>query len=134
MSGNLNLSLLLPEKVLFQGEITELVIQGSEGSLGILPGHAPLITQLGIGELKFHQQDTVSVYVVEGGFMEVSRNKINVLAENAIPKSELDQAAIEAKIAELDSIKSADMDSIAKKSWEKEVLIYQTRLKIAKEK
>jgi F-type H+-transporting ATPase subunit epsilon len=76
------LAIVTPERVHFDGEIKSLVAPGTEGYLGVLSQHAPLITALKPGKIEFRDaQDVVHVMAVSGGFLEVSNNLATVLAE-----------------------------------------------------
>ncbi|MFN0058878.1 MAG: ATP synthase F1 subunit epsilon [Planctomycetota bacterium] len=80
--------LLTPEGAIYKGQATSVVAPGADGQVGILSGHAPLITALGKGELRIKTADGASSrYQVAGGFMEVLKNKVTVLAERAEAKT-----------------------------------------------
>jgi len=76
------LSIVTPEKVTFEGEVRSLVAPGSEGYLGILTGHASLITALKAGKIEFTDaDDNLHLLAVSRGFLEVSDNVATLLAE-----------------------------------------------------
>ncbi len=76
------LAIVTPDRVHYDGEIRSLVAPGTEGYLGVLSEHAPLITALKPGKIEFRDaQDTVHVLAVSGGFLEVSNNLATILAE-----------------------------------------------------
>jgi F-type H+-transporting ATPase subunit epsilon len=76
------LAIVTPERVHFDGEIKSLLAPGTEGYLGVLSQHAPLITALKPGKIEFRDaQDIVHVMAVSGGFLEVSNNLATILAE-----------------------------------------------------
>jgi F-type H+-transporting ATPase subunit epsilon len=77
------LEIITPDKKVFEGEITSVILPGSEGSFGILNNHAPIISTLGYGEIKItDKSQKTQVFNIGGGVVEVLNNKINVLAEN----------------------------------------------------
>ncbi|TYK65025.1 F0F1 ATP synthase subunit epsilon [Colwellia echini] len=94
-----NLSVVSAEESLFSGSIKSLQITGSEGELGIMPGHAPLLTSLKPGmALITKKDDSEEVIYLSGGMLEVQPNSIIVLADVATRADDLDeQAAQEAK-------------------------------------
>ncbi|HVP07356.1 MAG TPA: ATP synthase F1 subunit epsilon [Candidatus Acidoferrum sp.] len=85
------LAIVTPEKVHFDGEIRSLVAPGTEGYLGVLSQHAPLITALKPGKIEFRDaHDSVHIMAVSGGFLEVSNNLATILAEAAEEASQID--------------------------------------------
>lgn len=76
------LSIVCPERVHFEGEIQSLVVPGTEGYLGVLSNHAPLITSLQNGKIEFRDaEDHTHILAVSGGFLEVSGNQATLLAD-----------------------------------------------------
>ena len=87
------LAIVTPEKVFYDGEVRSLVAPGTEGYLGVLSHHAPLITALKPGKIEFRDdQDTMHVLAVSGGFLEVSHNIATILADAVEDASEIDIA------------------------------------------
>jgi F-type H+-transporting ATPase subunit epsilon len=78
----LTVSVISPEKVLFEGQASGLVAPGHDGQLGILPGHAPLMTVLGRGELRLDGASGAR-FQVQGGFLQVVDNVVRVVTESA---------------------------------------------------
>ncbi len=77
-----HLSIVTPERVFYEAEIKSLVVPGTEGYLGVLSNHAPLITALQPGRIEFSDaNDKVEIMAVSGGFLEVSHNKATILAD-----------------------------------------------------
>jgi F-type H+-transporting ATPase subunit epsilon len=78
--------LVTPQRVVFEGPVLSIQAPGSEGYLGVLAHHAPLITALKAGRLEMRDPSgRVSAYHVGGGFLEVSNNRASVLADSAEP-------------------------------------------------
>ena len=78
------LEIVTPERVVYSGQVTSLQVPGSEGSFGVLTGHTPLLTSLQIGALRFAEEGGGEVQMaVSGGFTEVGREQVTVLAETA---------------------------------------------------
>lgn len=94
-----NLNVVSAEESLFSGSIKSLQITGSEGELGIMPGHAPLLTSLKPGMALITKKDgSEEVIYLSGGMLEVQPNNVIVLADVATRADDLDeQAALEAK-------------------------------------
>ena len=90
MADVLQLEIVTPERLVEKDTIQEIQIPGKNGYLGILPGHAPLITELGVGEITY-KADGMNYYVaVAWGFAEVLPNKVTVLAETAERAEDID--------------------------------------------
>jgi F-type H+-transporting ATPase subunit epsilon len=87
-----------PSKQLLRLRVTEVQLPGANGYLGILPGHAPLMTELGIGELSYHDasgKESAPLAIISG-FAEVLPDRVTVLAETAEFSAEIDLARAEA--------------------------------------
>jgi F-type H+-transporting ATPase subunit epsilon len=98
---SIHLIVVTPERQLLQETVVEVTIPGLDGELGILPGHAPLITELGIGELRYRiaasgQQVPLAIL---RGFAEVLPDRVTVLAETAERAPEIDLTRAEAALA-----------------------------------
>ncbi|MDD4238693.1 MAG: F0F1 ATP synthase subunit epsilon [Desulfotomaculaceae bacterium] len=89
------LEIVTPQKKVFSEDVKFLVAPGTDGELGILPEHAPLITSLNIGVLRIQQDRDFIKVVVSGGFMEVRNSKVTVLATSAERVEDIDVARAE---------------------------------------
>ena len=88
----IELVIVTPEKQLLREKVVEVQLPGDNGYLGVLPGHAPLITELGIGELRYQHlggKESLHLAVVRG-FAEVLPDRVTVLAETAERAEEID--------------------------------------------
>lgn len=95
--ATLSVEIVTGERVVFSEENVDMVVApGSDGSLGILPQHAPLISTLAAGELRVKKGGTEQSFVVFGGFIEVTPDKVIVLADTAERAEEIDVARAEA--------------------------------------
>ncbi len=106
MEKLINCSILTPERLIYEGNINSAIVQADDGEMGFLYNHAPLVSRLGIGEIRLTMANAERFFVVEGGLVEINANKLIILAENAIPKEELNAAELEQKISELEKTSS----------------------------
>jgi F-type H+-transporting ATPase subunit epsilon len=83
MAETLHLQIITPDKLLVREEADQVQMPGKSGYLGILPGHAPLITELMIGEISFSAGGTTQYFAVSWGFAEVLPHKVTILADTA---------------------------------------------------
>ena len=86
----LQLEIVTPEKLAYEGEVDSVVLPGSEGELGVLPHHAPLVSTLGAGELRLRKGGQEESFAIVGGFLQVLPDKVVVMAETADIASEID--------------------------------------------
>jgi len=112
MADSFQLEIVTPEKKVVDTTAEEVQIPGKNGYLGILPGHAPLITELAVGEITFRGGSGSSNeqrLAVAWGFAEVLPNKVTILAESAERPSEIDvDRAREAKKRAEERLTSGD--------------------------
>jgi len=80
---SIHLEVVTPDKRVVSEVVDAVVLPGSEGSLGVLPGHTPLLTTLGIGELAYSRRGAKGYVAIAWGFAEVLPDRVNVLAEIA---------------------------------------------------
>jgi len=86
------LEIISPEKLLLSRDVDMVVVPGTEGDMGILPGHAMLVTSLRGGLVDIYEKGAISArYYVSGGFAEVTESRLAVLADDIILQSELDE-------------------------------------------
>jgi F-type H+-transporting ATPase subunit epsilon len=90
--------LVSPEKLLFAGEVAQVDLPGSEGDMGVLAGHAPLVTALRPGVIMVYREGGGLRVVVNGGFAEVGPAGLTVLADMAVPVDDFDRAALAGEI------------------------------------
>lgn len=93
------LEIITPEKVVFQGRVDMVVAPGTEGAIGVLPGHIPLFSRLEPGELKIIREGKKTIFMaLAGGFIQVQPEKVTILADTAERAESISEAkAIEAK-------------------------------------
>jgi len=88
--GQIDLTIVTPEKAVIHEQVDELQIPGAQGYFGVLPGHAPLFSELKVGEVSYRQGDRWSFLAVAWGFVEVMPNQVRILAEIAERAHEID--------------------------------------------
>lgn len=111
--AKLKLEVVTPEKILFQREALEVQIPTQNGEIGILPGHTPLVASLAVaGVLKFRDEGNVQgMAVVGNGFVEISNDKISILASLAELPQEIDLEAARHDLETAErALKSAERD------------------------
>ena len=90
MAGTLRLEVAAPDRQLIDEEVDEVQAPAADGYMGVLPGHAPLLTQLGSGVLAFKQDGEDRYIAVHDGIMEVLPDRVRVLASSAAWADEVD--------------------------------------------
>ena len=76
----MDLQIITPDNELFSGEVDSVVVPGSDGLIGILNNHAPLVSSLKCGKVKVNNGDKEQFFEVNGGVVEVLKNKVIILA------------------------------------------------------
>ena len=94
--------LVSPEKLLFAGEAVQVDLPGAEGDLGVLAGHAPLVTTLRPGIVVVHRDGGDLQVIVYGGFAEVGPSALTVLADMAVPLAEFDRTVLAGQIKDVE--------------------------------
>ena len=110
MSEKIAFDLVSPERLLLSQAVDMVTIPGSEGYMGVTAGHMPLVSTLRAGMINMLDNGTETRFFIMGGFAEINASKVIVLAEEALPMSELDLAVLDQRI------KDAQEDEIAAKS------------------
>jgi F-type H+-transporting ATPase subunit epsilon len=98
----IEVSLVCPEALVFAGEADQVDLPGAEGDLGVLAGHAPIVTALRPGIVRVIAHGRDDRFVVLGGVAEFSASSLNVLADSASPIDKFDVAELKAKIADME--------------------------------
>lgn len=95
MADTFQVQIVTPEKMVVDDTASEMQLPGKNGYLGILPGHAPLITELAVGEISYRKGGATRHIAVAWGFAEVLPDKVTVLAETAELAGEINVARAE---------------------------------------
>jgi F-type H+-transporting ATPase subunit epsilon len=113
-AGNLRLEIATPERLLVQDDATEVYIPAANGMIGILPEHAPLLSEVGVGELAFTTSAGRRTVFVAGGWVQVLNNEVRVLVDRAEDIGEIDtgraEAALKRATERLNAPSSAGVD------------------------
>ena len=99
----LHLEIVTPERLAYSDEVDMVLVPGSEGELGILPHHTPLVSLLGVGELKIRKGGSEEVFAIAGGFLQVRPDKVVVMAETADlarARAAMERALLRIRVAE----------------------------------
>ncbi|MBT5186069.1 MAG: F0F1 ATP synthase subunit epsilon [Kordiimonadaceae bacterium] len=120
MADKLHFELVSPAKLLKSTDVDMVVVPGTEGDFGVMPLHAPVVSTLRTGIIEVHNagDDTEKLLVV-GGFAEVNAEGLTILAELATPLLEVDQAAYEAELKNLEEDVTDAKDELEKSRAEK---------------
>lgn len=94
----MQLQIISPEKVIFEGDIDELIAPTVSGEIAVLPNHADLLTQLSGGEITIKEKGISHHIAVTGGFLQITNGVLNILADYAVKSEEINaQKALEAQ-------------------------------------
>jgi F-type H+-transporting ATPase subunit epsilon len=96
LPAKLTLEVVTPDRALVREEVDEVQLPGSEGYLGVLPGHTPLLATLNVGELWYRVGQEKHYLAIAGGFVEVLPDRVTVLAQIAERAQDIDVARAEA--------------------------------------
>ena len=95
LPSKINLTVVTRERKIVDVEVDEVVLPASDGELGVLPGHTPLLATLRIGQLRYRAGNNVTRLVISWGFAEVLPDRVIVLAERGFLPTEIDRATAE---------------------------------------
>ena len=115
MAGRVAFELVTPERLLVSEPVEMVVVPGTEGNFGVLPGHAPLISTIRPGMIEIYEGQTVTrrIFVVSG-IAEVTPERCTVLADEAISPDTLDRSAIEADLRIVEGNLPSMRDQVAR--------------------
>jgi F-type H+-transporting ATPase subunit epsilon len=102
MADLLHFELVSPERLLSSGKVAMVVVPGTEGDFGVLPGHAPVMSTIRPGAIAIYEADSNTLtrrIFVDGGFAEVTPQGLTILAESAMPVSDIDPAKVATELA-----------------------------------
>lgn len=124
MADAVHFELVSPERLVLSAEVGMVVVPGAEGDFGILPGHAPMISNVRPGVVSIYNDRAIESRVfVAGGFAEVSDNRLTVLTEDAVALDEINRAGADARLAEAREAIGDASDDRARADAEKQLAI-----------
>ena len=98
MADTFQLEIATPERLLVQERVTEAQIPALGGMIGVLPEHAPLLSQMGTGALSYKGERGLQSLVVSGGWLQILQNHVRILTDRAEMASEIDASRAEAAL------------------------------------
>ncbi|HEX6178961.1 MAG TPA: ATP synthase F1 subunit epsilon [Thermoanaerobaculia bacterium] len=122
LPNRINLTVVTRERKIVDAQVDEVILPATDGEIGVLPGHTPLLALLKIGELRYRTGNTVNKLVISWGFAEVLPDRVIVLAERGFLPGEIDRAAAEADRA------AAEKELAYLSSHDPEFLVVEARL------
>ena len=131
----LHLDIVTIERQAFSGDVDIVIAPGVQGEMGILPRHAPLITALNGGELRFTQDGEEQIFAIGGGYLEVLDDQVTVLADSAENAAEIDVARAEAARERAEQLlKEGPTDPVDYQVIEGALRRSRVRLKVARKR
>jgi F-type H+-transporting ATPase subunit epsilon len=134
MPDTFQLEIVTPSRLLVKDVAEEAQIPGLSGYLGILPGHAPLLTELGVGAVTYKANGALHTLSLAWGFAEVLPDKVTILAEAAERPQEIDVARAQEAKARAEALLKSNDPKVDYARAEDALLRAETRLSVAKEK
>jgi len=129
MADQINFELVSPERLLLSEPVEMVVVPGTEGDFGVLPGHAPLVSTVRPGVIAvFADGKVVQRIFVAGGFAEVTPERCTVLAEQALPVSDIDRVAAESEMAQARADLTEAKDEVERERLESRIAAAEARL------
>ena len=95
LPNKISLTIVTRERKIIDAQVDEVILPATDGEIGILPGHTPMLAMLGIGQIRYRQGGTVHRLVISWGFVEVLPDRVIVLAERGFLPTEIDRATAE---------------------------------------
>lgn len=132
MANTLQVDIVTPERSLFSGQANMVTLPGSLGQMGILPGHAPLLSTLDIGEIILHMGNDSRFIAVSGGVVEVRPDKVTILADTAETPEDIDAARAQDALARAEQLLASNPPPHERPVIEAAVRRSSLRLKVAR--
>ena len=103
MSEKIEFELISPEKLLVSEDLEMVVVPGTEGDFGVLPGHAPIVSSIRPGALEIQDSNNTERFFLAGGIVEVLEDRVSILATEVFVQDDIQIENCESKISELTS-------------------------------
>lgn len=131
MADTFEFELVSPERLLLSERAEMVVVPGTEGNFGVLPGHSPFASTVRADVIEVYENNKVKQRIfVGGGFAEVTPERLTVLADEAVPVEKLDRAAVETAIRQIEQ-EIGDADSDAERApFEARLAVEQAKLAV----
>jgi F-type H+-transporting ATPase subunit epsilon len=133
MAEKLTLEVVTPDRRVLKTEADMVEIPGRRGELGILPGHAPLLTELAVGEIAYTNEGETERLAVAWGFAEVLPDKVTILAETAERADEIDVERAKAALERNEKRLAEATGTVDVERAEASIRRAETRLSVAQE-
>ena len=125
--------LVSPERLLFSAEVDMVVVPGTDGDFGVLPGHSLFLSSIRPGVIEVYNRGAVTDRIfISGGFAEATPRRCTVLADSAVPLAELKREEIEVKLRNAREDLSDAADEVARKSAERQIAILESMIAVAR--
>ncbi|MDR0843026.1 MAG: F0F1 ATP synthase subunit epsilon [Acidobacteriota bacterium] len=128
----IHLEIVTPDKAVYSGDVDSLVVPARTGYIGILPGHAPLLAELGIGEIEFTADGKTEYVACSWGFVEVLPDRVVLLAQAAELSSDIDLKRAEEAVARAEKLLSSKDPDVDYAATELAMLRALSRINAAK--
>ena len=132
MANTLLVNIVTPERSLYSGPVNMVTLPGSSGQMGILPGHAPLLSTLDIGEIILHVGNDSRFIAVSGGVVEVRPDKVTILADTAESPEDIDASRAAEALARAQQLLATNPPPQERPLIEAAVRRSSLRLKVAR--
>lgn len=117
----MHVTVITPARKVFDEDANSAIVQAIDGEMGFLPGHAPLVATLGMGEIKVSRADgSKKSFVIRGGFVQVKDNLVSILTPESVGIDEFNKAKLEEEASKLGAApeKKAEKDEwVKKQAW-----------------
>jgi F-type H+-transporting ATPase subunit epsilon len=135
-SGQLHVDIISPERPLYSGPADSVVAPAHDGEIGILPLHAPMVAQLGVGEVRITQPGGGhrDYYAVSGGFLQTSGDKVIIITEEAKSPEDVNEAKVAEELQALSAKLSHKVSADERAELNRRVSWFQSQARVARHK